>query len=240
MESAAPENGDSLSQLRLGELYSGGLIGLPRDYAKAFYYYTLSANQGVLAAMMGIAELYQTGGPGLPKDDAQAFAWWSKAAEANSFNPKPSHMVALAYYEGVGVPMDMEKGFELFKKEAAKSGYAPSINSMGLAYARGQGVERNPQEATRCFNHTASQGDAWGQAYLAFAYGLGDGVPRDFNEANRLFNLAVAGGDLEVIEFAAERSRELGLMNDANRATRPQAPPKEEGMVAKLLRKIFN
>ena len=66
---------------------------------------------------------------------------------------------------------------------AAKQGHPGGQVSLGLMYARGDGVSQDGDEAVRWFRAAADQGDSRGQLNLAMAYWAGMGVARDPIEA---------------------------------------------------------
>lgn len=70
------------------------------------------------------------------------------------------------------------QGLSRFRK-AAEQGDAVAQSSLGLAYARGQGVPRNYAEAAQWFRRAAEHGDAEAQFDLGIMYANGQGVPRD-------------------------------------------------------------
>lgn len=66
--------------------------------------------------------------------------------------------------------------------------------SLGLSYARGQGVSRDYGEAVRWFRLSAERGSAIGQNNLAFMYRNGHGVRQDYAIAVMLYRLSAAQG----------------------------------------------
>lgn len=66
--------------------------------------------------------------------------------------------------------------------------------SLGLLYARGDGVVRDDAEAARLYALAAAAGDATAQYLLGSAYDTGTGVPRNPAEAVRLYESAAQQG----------------------------------------------
>ena len=85
--------------------------------------------------------------------------------------------------------MDMA---ELQKK--ADAGDAEAQTQLGVAYAKGTGVEINQQEAAKWYHKAADQGYANAQWNLAFRYVRGEGVKKDNETAVRYFRLAAEQG----------------------------------------------
>ncbi len=93
----------------------------------------------------------------------------------------------------------------------ASAGEVGAQFELGERYLKGNGVVKNPWEATRWFTLAAEQirrlrmdaesGDAVAQTRLGVRYELGQGVSRDLVEASKWFALAAAQGN----EFASAR-----------------------------------
>jgi len=65
---------------------------------------------------------------------------------------------------------------------------------LGYQYLYGQGVKRNEKKAVRLFQLATSEGDADGEAWLAFCYFQGKGIEKNEKEALRLSELGVEKG----------------------------------------------
>jgi len=65
--------GDPVAQYTLGDMYRWGDIG-SRNFEKALYWYTRSAKQGNVDAMLGLAGMYGAG-EGMPQDKVAAYRW---------------------------------------------------------------------------------------------------------------------------------------------------------------------
>ncbi len=63
---------------------------------------------------------------------------------------------------------------------------------MGLRYRRGDGVQRNAEEAVRLFRLAADGGSNTGRLQLGLCYLDGEGVEEDEEEAIKLFRTAAA------------------------------------------------
>jgi len=62
----------------LGMMYRlGG--GVPQDFAQAFVWFLMAADQGAAAAQYNLGSMFAMG-QGAPKDHAQAYLWFSLAA----------------------------------------------------------------------------------------------------------------------------------------------------------------
>ncbi len=63
---------------------------------------------------------------------------------------------------------------------------------LGVMYASGQGVEKNPGRALELFQASAAQDHPGGQTGVGYLYGVGEAVPKDEEEAIRWYRMAVA------------------------------------------------
>jgi TPR repeat protein len=75
----AAEQGDMISQTRLGEMYLYGK-GVPIDYAEAVKWFRKAADQGHVDAYYTLGCMYDEG-KGVPVDHAEAMKWLRKAGE---------------------------------------------------------------------------------------------------------------------------------------------------------------
>ena len=58
-----------------------GLLGTPKDYAKALEWYTKAADQGNALAQFYIGGMYEEALVGVKRDYATAYEWYQKAAQ---------------------------------------------------------------------------------------------------------------------------------------------------------------
>lgn len=68
-------------QLRLANMYVGGLHGVKQDISKAVKFYTMAAKAGNMQAEYNLGVFYQQGRGGLSKDHRLAGRWFRKAAK---------------------------------------------------------------------------------------------------------------------------------------------------------------
>jgi serine/threonine-protein kinase len=99
--SDAAGRGSLVAQRTLGDRYTRGLAGLPRDDAKAATWYGGAASAGDVPSMLAMAEHFRTG-RGVKKSDDSAAAWWRRAAERH--DSAGEYRLGMAYLRGKGVP----------------------------------------------------------------------------------------------------------------------------------------
>lgn len=77
-------------------------------------------------------------------------------------------------------------------RKAAEQGSARAQFSLGVAYAKGQGVPQSNLQAAIWYRKAAEQGNASAQYNIAMFYSVGVGVPQDYGEAYFWASLAAA------------------------------------------------
>ena len=107
----AAEGGHLEAQYRLGNAYSIGAGGLPKDMNKAEYWWVKSATGGNLKAQIKLGEEYYDGGlfnllkfAGLKKNGKDSFKWFLKAS--SSGNSYAQARLAKEYARGTFVDQD--------------------------------------------------------------------------------------------------------------------------------------
>ena len=80
---------------------------------------------------------------------------------------------------------------------AAEQGDAEAQLRLGVMYANGEGVLKDPAEAIRWYRLAAEQGHASAQYNLGVMYANGQGGPQDFLLAHMWFNIAGSNGSVE-------------------------------------------
>jgi hypothetical protein len=76
----------------------------------------------------------------------------------------------------------------------AESGDANAQNNLGVIYAKGDGVAKDPTEAAKWYRKAAEQGDGRAQYWLGIMYLAGAGVAEDQNEGIKWFRKAAEQG----------------------------------------------
>lgn len=143
----AAEQGHAQAQLRVGDYYSDGEAGLPKDKVQSAYWYRKAADQGNQKAENLIGEAYDQG-RGVPQDHRQANSWFRKAAlqgDANAFCN-----LSGSYEKGEGVEQDMVLAYAYMKiavsrfaalacelkEEALREKLSASVQQAGTAMAQ--------------------------------------------------------------------------------------------------------
>jgi TPR repeat protein len=86
---------------------------------------------------------------------------------AHEGNAEAQHNLAIANEYGFGIPQNLERAVEWYKRAAAQ-GHAGAQTNLGLAYASGRGIKRDDQAAEYWWRKAAAQGS------VLAAYNLGE------------------------------------------------------------------
>jgi len=108
------------------------------------------------------------------------------------------------FFNGRGMPRDIEKAVELYQ-QAANKGYARAKCNLGVMYSRGLGVGKDEKHAFKLYEQAAELRDAQAQRNLGMMYEEGRVIPKDVKKAFDLYELAAAQG-------CPEAQCNLGLM----------------------------
>ena len=123
---AEAEQGDVEAQNTLGECYyyGRGLLNeehIPRDMKKAFFYWSMAANQGNANAQRRLGEYYWPEGEHC--DKKTSFCWYKKAADQG--DPEALFCLARFYLDNIMVDRNKDEAIKLYQ-ESANRGYAPA------------------------------------------------------------------------------------------------------------------
>lgn len=117
----------------------------------------------------------------------------------------------------MGWSADYQKGLDAAKrgdyatalkewKPLAEQGETAAQFNLGVMYAKGDGVDRNIQEAVKWWRLAAEQGPTKAQTFLGNVYSKGEyGVPKNGKEALKWYSLAAKQGDSEAQYWLASR-----------------------------------
>lgn len=201
----AAEQGDADAQYELGARYLWGNRGASVDKMESARWYRKAAEQGIAKAQRQLADYYKNG-EGITKDIVEAVKWYRKAAE--QWDDAAMNSLGECYAKGEGVAINPNEAVKWFRKAAEPRklqpgdvvtdaefttdthNYSLAQNNLGLCYAKGEGVAKDPVEAVKWFRKAAEQGNSDAQNNLGVCYANGEGVAKDTAEAARLFRKA--------------------------------------------------
>ena len=154
----AAEGGVAEAQAVYGQMLLDG-AGLAADPREAVLWFDKAARQGHAMAINMMGRCYDLGW-GVPVDKARAASWFKAAADRGLDWGLYNYATALAL--GEGVAEDKPAALALFRRAAAM-GNAKAINFVGSFHEDGWVVDRDLDEAARCYAVAAEGGDFRGQ-----------------------------------------------------------------------------
>lgn len=158
--------GESHAQFVLGAAYyDRGIPGIVQDYGLALKWLQAAADQQNVDAMVALGILYHQG-KAVPRDLAQAERWYLRAIRSGNFRANFPYAVlkagetATAGIEtlyAVETDAEKEKAFR-WTDEKARGGDVVAQLNLGVAYAKGIGIEQSLGSAMVWFARAAQQG----------------------------------------------------------------------------------
>ena len=136
--------GHAQSCLLLGNAYYNGHLGLSKDDAKAYHYFSVPQAAGVpaVASARGLLLLL---GQGVKQDTTKALEILNRADKAGF--PRAAMHLAYAYYKGIGVKADARRAAD-YLSEAAATGIPGAYVYLAYITARGgEGLSADKEQA---------------------------------------------------------------------------------------------
>jgi TPR repeat protein len=145
---ADAEKGDAYSQFRLGIMYDVGM-GVTKDEARSLAWLSKASEQGFDRAQVRMGRQLLMRGK-----QAEATPYFQKAADrGNSWGEQG---LAMAYYQGQGVPKDEQKAREWFQKAAAQGNPEAEKALTELYHAGAGGLAKDDAQAAALLDQAAA------------------------------------------------------------------------------------
>lgn len=161
--------GDGRGALGLYTLSKDGHLELEDPEAIKKYGLNLievDANNGNGGSAMTMAMMYLYG-QGVEKDYQLAHDWLVIAEEAGKL--RASYELGVLYSNGLFLPVSPRKALHYFKKAAA-GGIAPATRQVAIAYHTGIGTVKDLNQAVKCYERSANQGEVLAMRDLGNIY----------------------------------------------------------------------
>ena len=155
--------GVSAAQHDLAALYVAGTGGVQRDYGRAVFWFTKSAEKGMANAHYNLGVMYQQG-LGVPQDAAAALGWYERAAQLG--HPEAMYNLGIANIEGIGADRNISRGVAFFK-QAANAGVAQAAYNLGVLYESNFIGPADLTKAAEWYQTAANEGHAEAKKSLA-------------------------------------------------------------------------
>ena len=186
------DEGDLNAQLSLGYLFLYGEGDIKPDYAKAFKYYSMAAEQGDNIAINNLGSLYYSG-IGTTADVGKAMDMFEKAHQLG--NVEASVNLAFLYMTDNPRSKDSTKAISLFES-ASNANNAIAQFMLGYSHLHGFIVEQNYSKAFDLLQKSALAKYDEAQYQTALMYIEGKGVPQNYGKAVAFLDAAIAQGHL--------------------------------------------
>jgi TPR repeat protein len=174
---------EGIALFELAEIYENGL-GVELNLNKAFSLYVKSADNGSFFATNKLGDIFKDGLLGLEKDYNKAFYWYKKAIESDFHGDgtrdeygygHAEYGLGTMYEQGLGVPKDLKKAFDLFHAAEAE-GNIKAMVKVAWMYENGKGIEKDYEMAIYWYSSAAESGNADAQTNLTRMYEEGKWV----------------------------------------------------------------
>jgi len=180
-----------------GRLYEHGLGGLAKDKVRAVQAYRTACDGADLEGCAELGSMMKVGLGGLAKDAAQAMQLFTKACDGGAF--LGCEYLGDAYYDGVGVPQDKSKAYDLYRTpcpgQVADCADLTACANIAVLLSFGEGGLREDDALGVELSQRACDGDEMNAcSQLGFDYEHGRGVPWDMHKALELYRKACDGG----------------------------------------------
>ncbi len=165
------QSGDADAQYRLGLIYDNNLEDIEKSQKIAFEWFQKAALQGHALGQYFLGSKYAAGS-GTAKDYKLAKEWLQKAAS-----------------KGINVAYDWLRSPLMQCPTNASEQF-----KLGVVFAKGQNVAKDPQLAFQWYQKAAEQGHSDAQYALGLVFENGDGVSKDYESAKYWYQKAVISG----------------------------------------------
>lgn len=155
--------GVAAAQHDLAALYVAGTGGVPRDYGRAVFWFTKSAEKGMANAHYNLGVMYQQG-LGVPQDASAALGWYERAAQLG--HPEAMYNLGIANIEGIGAERNIARGVAFFK-QAANAGVSQAAYNLGVLYESNFIGPADLTKAAEWYQTAANEGHAEAKKALA-------------------------------------------------------------------------
>lgn len=186
--------GDTAAQLSLAIKYRDGK-GVEKNTAEAMHWGHLAADNGNADAMDFVGFMYFRG-VGVAHNADIAAGYFKAAADKSA---AAAWNLGQCYFAAQGVPQDIPKALESWKKAAAM-GHGRAAATAAMTYLSGEGIEPDPAEARRLAERAVELNDPSGYVML---------------------------GELHYQEGELDKARELWATVAKRNPTRPTSNPEQ-------------
>lgn len=200
----AAQQGDPMAQYELARAYYQY-----QEYAKSFYWWEQSAQNGLNAANVRLAVQYAYG-MGIEKNEDKALDYLWKAVKNNPDDANALCHMGMFYEEGIGIEASMEQAMTCYR-QAAEMGDPMAYFALGMCYFYGNGTAENTETALEWVQKAAEQNYAEAQYFLGLQYYLGDRIQRDLYQAVEWLQKGEENGSLDASQLLPLAEKDISV-----------------------------
>lgn len=186
----AAQEGDARAQYELARTYYQY-----NEFAKSFYWWQKSAENGLNAAWVRLAIQYAYG-QGVEKDEGRALDYIWKAVKGDPADANALCHLGMFYEQGIGTDASMEQAMTCYR-QAAEMGDPVAYFALGMCYFFGKGVPEDTETALSWVGKAAELDYPEAQYFLGLQHFLGERVDRDLYLSIRYLREGAAGGSVD-------------------------------------------
>jgi len=186
--SLAAKRGHPEAQFELGNLYKNG-HGVQKQTSKARRWYQKAATAGYAPAQYALAQAYEKG-IGAQKKLHRAIHWYEQAAKQD-YQAAIRQLTRLAPQSPYANRQTKTQRRAIQKEIIrAKSGDSKAQHRLGMAYLRGQDVQKDNQKAFYWLHKAAKKNRVDAQYRIAVLYANGQGTEKNLYKSMKWLKLA--------------------------------------------------
>ena len=169
------ETGDHDVQYMLGQFYTVGINGLPKDMSEAVKWLQKAADGGNAVAQDTLGGMYFAGAGGLERNMDKAISLFRDAAN-QGYLPSQKNL-GFIYFNGITTPQNLEEAAHWYKKAAAEHGDAEAKAALFTLLTNNKLKASTPDEFLDWCRAAADAGNIMAQYMLFDAYDAGQFGP---------------------------------------------------------------
>ena len=200
----AAQEGDARAQYELARTYYQY-----NEFAKSFYWWQKSAENGLNAAWVRLAIQYAYG-QGVEKDEGRALDYIWTAVKGDPADANALCHLGMFYEQGIGTDASMEQAMTCYR-QAAEMGDPVAYFALGMCYFFGKGVPEDTETALSWVGKAAELDYPEAQYFLGLQHFLGERVDRDLYLSIRYLREGAAGGSVDAQQLLPLVEKEVNV-----------------------------
>ena len=200
----------------LGDLFFYGKH-VEQNYAEAFRYYSVCADESDAQIQFNLAEMYYLG-HGTDKSAEKAIDWYQKALERDAEHVEASWRLGTIYLQGIHVEQNFGKAEELLTV-AANSNHIGACYRLGLMILENKCKNLDSGKAVKYLEKAADAGVVDAMFLVGTIYAEGRFASQDYARAFQYYLEAASRGDVDaMLEVSDMYAKGIGVARNKNLA----------------------